>query len=159
LRRHPTCSRKNNWLLFSLICTKPMQSFLLSILVLFIVFTQSCSATKKYGRYAGSGYSIVLNRDNTFSYRYYGHLSGDTSAGTYTINNDTISMKYHLNNYDSIVHAAEIKKESPPIDIMLSSQGWILRPQRIIWRNNKLFFINKETNEINQKFNLKFFNQ
>lgn len=134
-----------------------MRTFLSSILLLFIVSTQSCLTTKKYGSYASSGYSIILKDDNTFSYRYYAHLSRDTSAGTYTVSRDTILINYHLNNYDSIIHATEARKENPPIDIILSSRGWILRPQKIIWRNKKLFFINKETKQINRNFSLKFY--
>ena len=138
-------------------CTKPMRTLLASILLMFIVSTQSCSTTKKYGRYAGSGYSIILKDDNTFTYRYQGHLSGDTTAGTYAIDKDTLIMSYHLNNYDSIIHAAEARKETPPIEIMLSSRGWILRPHKIIWKNKKLFIIDKETNEVNRNFSLKFY--
>ena len=138
-------------------CTKPMRTFLISILVLTLTLSQSCSTSKKYGRYAGSGYIIQLNNDNTFTYRYYGHLSRDTSAGTYAINEDTVLMNYHLNNYDSIIHAAEVRKETPSIEIMLSSQSWILRPKKIIWKNRKLFFLNKETNELKRNFSLKLY--
>lgn len=133
-----------------------MRTSLISILILTLVFSQSCSTSKKYGRYAGSGYIIRLNDNKTFTYRYFGHLSGDSSAGTFDINKDTIFMNYHLNNYDSLIHAAEARKETPPIEIMLSSRGWILRPQKVIWRYKKLFFIDKETNEINRNFNLKY---
>jgi len=136
-----------------------MRTSLISILILTFLFSQSCSTSKKYGHYAGLGYSINLNDDNTFAYQYYGHLSGDKSAGTYTISKDTILMHYHLNNYDSIIHAAEARKETPPIEIMLSSRGWILRPEKVIWKNKKLFFINKETHETNRNFSLKFYNR
>lgn len=100
---------------------------------------------------------INLNDNNTFTYRYYGHLSGDTSAGTYAINKDTLLMSYQLNNYDSLIRAAEARKETPPIEIMLSSRGWILRPQKIIWRSKKLYFVNKETNKVNRNIRLKFY--
>lgn len=102
-------------------------------------------------------YSIILNSGNTFTYRYRGHLSGDTSAGLYSLQEDTISMHYQLNNYDSLLHAAEMKKQSPPIDILLSSRAWILRPQKIIWRNKRIHFLDKETGEINKHFKLKFY--
>ena len=134
-----------------------MRTFLISILVLTLTLSQSCSTSKKYGRYVGSGYIIQLNNDNTFTYRYYGHLSRDTSAGTYAINEDTVLMNYHLNNYDSIIHAAEVRNETPSIEIMLSSQSWILRPKKIIWKSRKLFFLNKETNELKRNFSLKLY--
>lgn len=134
-----------------------MRTFLIPIMILTLAFLQSCSTSRKYGRYAGSGYVINLNDNNTFTYRYYGHLSGDTSAGTYAINKDTLLMSYQLNNYDSLIRAAEARKETPPIEIMLSSRGWILRPQKIIWRRKKLYFVNKETNKVNRNIRLKFY--
>lgn len=107
----------------------------------FIALTaiQGCIARKQYGRYAGGGYFFIINPDNTFQYRYYGHMVGDTSAGTYSLIDDTLHFNYHYNNYDSIIKESQKQNLPVPIDVMFSSSIKPARPKYATWKGKKLY--------------------
>ena len=125
-----------------------MRTFLTSILVFVATVFENCSTSKNYGHYVGNSISIHLSKDNRFTYKYFGHVGSDTSAGVFTLVNDTIFMRYYLNNYDSILQATQLNNEAPRLDIMLGSRYWKLRPQRMVWHKRKIYFTNNKTGEV-----------
>ena len=79
----------------------------------------STTGKKKFGIYSGLGYRNYLNPCGVFQYSYSGHLSGDTSAGQFTISGDTVKFVYSYNNFDSIIADAQARGVQPQVDIFL----------------------------------------
>ena len=131
---------------FVLVCSNSPKSF------------GQTTTEKKYGIYrdnvAALGFFVrkfEINSNNTFTYRFRGDLLSDTSAGTYYLVKDTIFFQYQYNNYDSIYQKYKREGKPVPIEITLSDNSSHLRPKKLLWENDKMFYFHVETGKIVRK--------
>jgi hypothetical protein len=123
---------------------------LLSILLLSFILNKTFGQEQPLAtRYITKGYNagvlVTFASNQTFTYRYRGHISSDTAAGKYSQVGDTIVLNYEFNNYQAIYAAYKAKNENVPIDIQLSAGRAILRPFKLYKKRKRLYYID-ETN-------------
>ena len=104
-----------------------------------------------YNSYSGLvSYRINISSNNVFTYRLRGHTCSDTSAGIYWIENDTLFLKYYLNNYDSLFKV--YKEANMPIPVEMALNCGTNRPSKYLWRHNKLYNIDKGSGKVLKSF-------
>lgn len=81
----------------------------------------------------------------TFTLKYQGHISSDTAAGTYTLQGDTIYLKYDYNNYKTIFASYKEQNQEVPIHIQLSASRVVLRPKTLVKKRSKFYVIDEAT--------------
>jgi hypothetical protein len=124
-----------------------MRAFSILLIVMALAATQGCFGQGRSisGQYSTSGYYsgslLSLNPDLSFIYVYRGHISADTAAGSYRIEGDTILLKYHHNNYDSLIAGSRANNKEVPVDLLLTASRTDHRPVKLLKRGNKLYYI------------------
>jgi hypothetical protein len=121
-----------------------MKALILIYLIIILTAILGCHTTTKFGLYRGaeytSGYSMILKADSTFEYRLRGHMISDTSAGAFTMKEDTIYFNYTYDHY-------KLSILPPPIPA---------RPKYALWRKNKLYPFYSQDDKLNKKQVLKY---
>jgi hypothetical protein len=124
--------------------------YLVIIICSFYLNVDAQNNSFKYGCYSSNfaivgwfGTHIQLSDNYTFKYEYSGDLSYDGATGTYTVIKDTIYLEYKLLEYDT---TKIVFKDSAGRDITLPKIDFNLlntedRPQRLYYKNSKLFFV------------------
>ena len=91
---------------------------------------------------------FVINKDNTFTYRFRGDLLSDTSSGIYYLIKDTIFFKYHFNNYDSIRQSFKAIDKPVPFELIMFDNSSHMRPKKLLWKGEKMYYFHVETGKL-----------
>ncbi len=109
--------------------------------------TPSSFAQKIVGKYCTfgncSGSVLNLAPDQTFTYKFSGHLSRDTAAGTFILKGDTIYLNYIFNNYELALANDSLKD-----NLFLQVQaGWASahRPEILLRKHKRLYYLDQKS--------------
>lgn len=131
----------------------------MSLFVIAIVYSCNTSrqiqSPRQYGTYrdnfAWGGFfakRLVINNDNTFTYRFRGDLLSDTSSGNYYLIKDTIFFKYHFNNYDSIKQIYKAMNKPVPFELIMYGNSSHMRPEKLLWKGDKMYYFHAKTGKL-----------
>ena len=95
-----------------------------------------------------SGLTLTFKSDMTFTLKYQGHISSDTAAGSYTVQGDTISLRYDFNNSETIFAGYKEQNKEVPIDIQLAASRVVLRPKTLIKKRSKFYVVDETTGHL-----------
>lgn len=84
----------------------------------------------------------------TFTLKYQGHISSDTAAGAYSVNGDTIALRYDYNNYEIIFASYKEQNKEVPLEIQLNASRVVLRPKTLIKKRSRFYLVDDTTGHL-----------